>query len=70
MTVASLVVYVPFAVAVLASHELGITVIWVGLLVWITVRAALNWLRFRGPRWTVISVTEPPNPQPSAVHDA
>ncbi|MBV8387888.1 MAG: MATE family efflux transporter [Acidimicrobiia bacterium] len=70
VTVASLAVYVPFAAAVLASHELGITVIWVGLLVWITVRAALNWLRFRGPRWTAISVTKLPNPQPSAVHDA
>ena len=70
VTVASLIAYAPFAVAVLASHDLGITVIWLGLLVWITVRAALNWLRFRSPRWTVISVTDRHDPQPSAARDA
>jgi Na+-driven multidrug efflux pump len=70
VTVASLAVYVPFAAAVLASHALGIAVIWAGLLVWITARAWLNWLRFRGSRWTVISVTNVGNRQPSTVGDA
>jgi len=70
VTVASFIVFIPFAAAVLASHRLGITVIWAGLLVWITARAALNWLRFRGPRWTVISDTDLGDRQPGAAHNA
>jgi putative MATE family efflux protein len=59
VTVASLFVFLPFAAAVLAWHSLGIACIWAGLLVWMISRAWLNWLRFRGRQWTVISVTVP-----------
>ena len=55
VTVLSLVAFAPFAGAVLAWHRLGIATLWAGLLVWMTVRAVLNWIRFRGPRWTAIS---------------
>jgi putative MATE family efflux protein len=55
VTLASLLVFLPFAGAVLAWHSLGITVLWAGLLAWMVSRAWLNWLRFRGPRWTAIS---------------
>jgi putative MATE family efflux protein len=55
VTLASLVVFLPFAGAVLVWHSLGIACIWAGLLAWITTRGWLNWLRFRGPRWTAIS---------------
>jgi Na+-driven multidrug efflux pump len=70
VTIASLGVFPPFACAVLAWHDLGITCIWAGLLAWITTRAWLNWLRFRGARWTVISVTPLANEQPSAADGA
>jgi putative MATE family efflux protein len=55
VTVASLFVFLPFAGAVLAWHSLGITVLWAGLLVWMTCRAWLNWVRYRGSNWTAIS---------------
>ena len=70
VTIASLCMFLPFAAAVLTWHDLGITGIWAGLLAWITTRAWLNWLRFRGSRWTVISVTPLTNNQPSAVTEA
>jgi len=57
VTVASLGVFLPFAGAVLARHSLGIAVIWAGLLAWIIARSWLNWMRFRGPRWTAISTS-------------
>ncbi|HMC68146.1 MAG TPA: MATE family efflux transporter, partial [Mycobacteriales bacterium] len=55
VTVASLVAFAPFSVAVLVWHGLGIAGIWTGLLVWTTTRGALNWRRFRSPHWTAIS---------------
>jgi len=55
VTLASLFVFAPFAVAVLLWHSLGIAGIWSGLLAWMISRAVLNWARFRGPRWTAIS---------------
>lgn len=55
VTLASLGFFLPFAGAVLLWHGLGIAGIWAGLLVWMLARAALNWLRFRGRRWTAIS---------------
>jgi putative MATE family efflux protein len=67
VTLASLAVFLPFAVAVLAWHSLGIACIWAGLLAWITTRAWLNWLRFRGRQWTAISVTVPVPRQASGV---
>jgi Na+-driven multidrug efflux pump len=60
VTLASLVVFLPFAAAVLAWHGLGIAGLWSGLLAWMLTRAWLNWLRFRGPRWTAISATVVP----------
>jgi putative MATE family efflux protein len=55
VTVLSLVAFLPFAGAVLVWHGLGIAGLWAGLLVWMTTRAVLNWMRFRGPRWTAVS---------------
>src|SRR5581483_9138615 len=55
VTLASFFVFLPFAGAVLVWHGLGITVLWAGLLVWMSSRAWLNWIRFRGPHWTAIS---------------
>jgi putative MATE family efflux protein len=52
VTVGALVVFVPFAAAVLTWHRLGIAGVWAGLLAWMTARAALNWARFRSGRWT------------------
>jgi putative MATE family efflux protein len=52
VTVGGLVVFLPFAVAVLRWHRLGIAGIWAGLLAWMTTRAVLNWVRFRNGRWT------------------
>lgn len=48
---ASLGVFVPFAVAVLHWPKLGITGIWAGLLAWMVFRAAVNGSRFRGREW-------------------
>jgi len=67
VTIASLVVFLPFAAAVLAWHDLGIAGIWAGLLAWVTARAWMNWLRFRSPKWTVISVTVPIAERPGGV---
>ena len=55
VTVLSLFVFAPFAGAVLIWHSLGIAGLWSGLLAWMVSRAVLNWVRFRGPRWTVVS---------------
>jgi MATE family, multidrug efflux pump len=56
VTVGALVVYLPFALAVLHWHRLGIVTIWAGLVVWVTARAALNLWRFRS---TTAPVTSP-----------
>jgi putative MATE family efflux protein len=55
-TVGAGLVFVPFAVAVLHWHSLGIVGIWTGLLVWITVRAGANLVRFAGTRWTSVAL--------------
>jgi putative MATE family efflux protein len=49
---ASLVVFLPFAGAVLRWHNLGITGIWVGILAWMLFRASANGVRFKGQAWT------------------
>jgi Na+-driven multidrug efflux pump len=54
-TIAAGFVFVPFAVAVLTWHRLGVAGIWVGLLAWMTARAAANYVRFRAGRWTVLA---------------
>jgi Na+-driven multidrug efflux pump len=43
--------FVPFAIAVLHWHRLGIVGVWSGLLVWMTARAIFNWRRVRNERW-------------------
>jgi putative MATE family efflux protein len=48
---AGLAVFLPFALAVLRWHGLGIVGIWVGILAWMLFRAAVNGARFRGPSW-------------------
>ncbi|HLK42386.1 MAG TPA: MATE family efflux transporter [Thermoleophilia bacterium] len=54
-TIAAGLAFVPFAVAVLHWHGLGIVGIWAGLLVWIMARAAANMVRFRGSRWVSVA---------------
>lgn len=52
VTIGGLLAFVPFAVAVLADHSLGIAGVWAGLVTWMAVRAALSWIRFRGTQWS------------------
>ncbi len=49
---AGLMVFLPFAGAVLRWHSLGIAGIWVGILAWMCFRAAANGMRFAGRAWT------------------
>ena len=42
---------VPVFAAVFARPSLGIVTVWLGLLVWISVRAVKNHTRVRGDRW-------------------
>lgn len=49
--VASLVAFLPFAVAVMRWHQLGVGGIWAGILAWMVFRAAVNGARFRGRAW-------------------
>jgi putative MATE family efflux protein len=55
ITVAAGLAYLPFAAGVLHWHRLGITGIWVGLFVWITVRAVAIRARFNGEDWTALA---------------
>jgi len=48
---AGLVVFLPFALAVLRWHSLGIAGIWTGIVVWMLFRALVNGARFRGQAW-------------------
>ena len=48
---AGLLVFVPFAGAVLLWHELGVVAVWGGLLAWMVARAVANAARFRGQAW-------------------
>lgn len=55
-TLAGAFAFVPFAAAVLRRPDLGIAVIWVGLLVWMTARAVVCAARFsRTERWTSVA---------------
>jgi putative MATE family efflux protein len=47
VTVGALFVYVPFAAAVFHDPDLGLKVVWGGLVVWMTARAAGNYAKFR-----------------------
>ena len=53
--VVALVLFLPFAAAVLRWHHLGVAGIWGGLLAWMLGRALLNAGRFRGQRWTALA---------------
>ncbi|MDQ1438935.1 MAG: hypothetical protein QOK43_2564 [Acidimicrobiaceae bacterium] len=53
-TLAGAFAFLPFAAAVLAWHRLGIGVIWAGLVVWMTARAAVTMARFSRGRWTTL----------------
>jgi Na+-driven multidrug efflux pump len=55
-TVGAGLVFAPFAVVVLVWHSFGILGIWLGLLTWITARAAANLVRFRRGRWASLVV--------------
>ena len=50
-TAGAALAFVPFAVAVLAEHRLGIAGIWVGLTAWMAVRTLANGVRFRQLGW-------------------
>lgn len=54
-TTGALVAFVPVGAAVLKWHRLGIAGIWVGLSVWLLVRLAINYTRYRGTRWTEVA---------------
>jgi putative MATE family efflux protein len=47
VTLAALLAYVPIAAAVFANPDLGLGWVWGGLVVWMVVRAALNWRRYQ-----------------------
>ena len=49
---AGLAVYLPFAVAVLRWHHLGLAAIWCGLLAWMVSRAWATGARYRSRSWT------------------
>jgi len=48
---AGLVVFLPFALAVLRWHSLGIAGIWTGIVAWMLFRATVNAVRARGHAW-------------------
>lgn len=54
-TLAGAAAFLPFAAAVLVWHRLGITVIWTGLVVWMSARAVVSLVRFRRGAWTAHS---------------
>ena len=48
----AMVAFAPFAFAVVRRPELGLAGLWAGLVVWVTTRAVLLAIRFRGDAWT------------------
>jgi putative MATE family efflux protein len=50
-TILAFTAVLPVFVAVMARPSLGIVTVWLGMLLWICVRAAKNHLRVRGDRW-------------------
>ena len=50
--IGALVAFVPFVVAVLMRPEIGLAGLWAGLLAWMTTRAVVLAVRFRGDAWT------------------
>jgi putative MATE family efflux protein len=54
-TTGALVAFLPVGAALLKWHRLGIAGIWLGLAVWLSVRLAINYSRYRGSRWTEVA---------------
>jgi putative MATE family efflux protein len=54
VTLAAGLAFLPFAAAVLVWHRLGIATIWLGLVVWMTVRAVVIRARFGSEDWTAL----------------
>ena len=50
-TVAASLTFVPTVVAVLHWHRLGIAGLWFGIVIWVSVRAAISAAWFRGESW-------------------
>lgn len=48
----AMLAFAPFAFAVIQRPELGLAGLWAGLFVWVSTRAVLLGLRFRGEAWT------------------
>jgi len=48
----SMVPFLPFAFAVIQRPELGLAGLWAGLFAWVSTRAVLLGIRFRGEAWT------------------
>lgn len=48
----AMVAFAPFAVAVIQRPQLGLAGLWAGLFVWVSTRAVLLGIRFRGEAWT------------------
>jgi putative MATE family efflux protein len=55
-TTSALVAFLPVGAAVLAWHRLGIVGIWLGLSLWLLVRLAINYGRYRGTRWAEVAI--------------
>jgi Na+-driven multidrug efflux pump len=60
-TLSGLVVFVPFAVAVLEWHQLGLVTVWFGVVGWLLARCAVNVARYRGShtRWATLAARAP-----------
>ena len=48
----AMVAFAPFAVVVIQRPQLGLAGLWTGLFVWVSTRAVLLGIRFRGDAWT------------------
>ena len=49
-TVAALVVFAPLAAVVVAA-DLSLTALWMGMVAWMSARAAVSYARYRRGRW-------------------
>ena len=54
-TITALAAFVPVAVLVTSRPELGLSALWSGLILWMSVRAAVSWVRYQGDRWMAVS---------------
>lgn len=54
--IGALLAFAPFVAAVIVNPELGLAGLWAGLGAWMTTRAIVLAIRFRGDRWTARAV--------------